>query len=338
MFGDSFGLAGEVGVVVLGGLPGDLFRPISIVGGASLPLAGASRRVKVAEQNKALPMDRIHFTYNHFHNALDFSTGDYSGTPAGRVFPVDRYTLAAEKTFLDGLTSVEVRMPFAGTADFETADFGVSGGEIGNLAVLLKLLLLRTDRTSAVIGLTVDVPTGSDVTGHAVGFEYVVRNEAVHLGPYAGFLWEPNERLFYQGFLQIDVPANSNTVNADAPALASPLSGRLHEQTVMYLDLGTGCWLHRNPHAHLLTGLAALVEIHYATTLSDSDSLLLVEDPTILAFGNSANRVDEVNLTVGLHAELRSNTILRVGGVFPLTDRHNRSFDSELQVQVERRF
>jgi hypothetical protein len=43
-------------------------------------------------------------------------------------------------------------------------------------------------------------------------------------------------------------------------------------------------------------------------------------------------------MTVGLHAEVACNTLVRVGGVFPLVSRDDRCFESEVQVQVERRF
>jgi len=324
MFGDFFNLGGNL-------VSSD---PDGV---APFPLAGASRRVKVAENNKALPMDRVHFIYNHFHHALEYTGPDLAGDPVSRVFDVDRFTIAVEKTLFGGLYSVEVRMPFAGEVDFDTGDFGVFGGDVGNLAVLLKRSLWQTRTSAAVIGLAVDLPTGSDVTGYARLYEYTLHNEAVHLGPFAGLLWAPDHRRFAHAFLQVDVPANGNALDV-TNVNTTPQSASFHEQTVMYLDLGVGYWVYRNPRARALTGVAGLLEVHYATTLNDAGSLTFFDGISTLDFGNSAGGVDEVNLTVGVHGEFARNTLLRVAGVFPLREDDDRSFDSEIQVQVERRF
>ena len=329
MFGDFFNLGGDLVAT----------DPIGIAT-APLPLAGASRRVKVAENNKALPMDRVHFMYNHFHDALDYNALGFPGGPGRRVFSVNRFTIAAEKTLMNGLYSVEVRMPFTSEADFNVEFFGISGGDIGNLAVLFKRLLWQTRTSAAVIGLAIDLPTGSDVDGFVNELDYTVYNEAVHLGPFAGLLWAPDRRRFAHAFLQVDVPASSNSIDFyDNVQLLGGRLGNLPEQTAMYLDVGAGYWLYRNRRAPRLTGVAALLEVHYATALTDA-SLRTITSPslTTLRFGNSANRVDEVNLTVGLHAEYARNTLFRVAGVFPLRDDDDRSFGSEVQVQVERRF
>ena len=45
-----------------------------------------------------------------------------------------------------------------------------------------------------------------------------------------------------------------------------------------------------------------------------------------------------VDLTIGLHAEFSRQTLVRVGASFPLGADPNRTFDSELLVQLERRF
>jgi hypothetical protein len=283
-------------------------------------------------------MNRVHFIYNHFHHALEYTGPDLAGDPFSRVFDVDRFTIAVEKTLFDGLYSVEVRMPFASDVDFDPGgEFGISGGDIGNLAVLVKRSLWQTRTSAAVIGLAIDLPTGSDVTGYARLYDYTLRNEAVHLSPFVGLLWAPDARRFAHAFLQVDVPANGNSLDVTNLNL-TPQSATFHEQTAMYLDLGVGYWLYRNPRARGLTGMAGLLEVHYATTLSDAGSLTFFDGITTLDFGNSTGGVDEVNLTAGVHGEFARNTLLRVAGVFPLREDDDRSFDSEIQVQVERRF
>ena len=53
----------------------------------------------------------------------------------------------------------------------------------------------------------------------------VIRNDAVHLGPFFGALWTPNERLFSHGFLQCDVASVGNTVTGQSRWLAPVRSG-----------------------------------------------------------------------------------------------------------------
>jgi len=324
MFGDTLPPGGQVQITA-----GTLFSAV-----ADVPLAGGARRIRVAENNKALPMDRVYFTYNHFENARDLVFDDNLLPPLQTVrsSPIDRYVIGIEKTFFDEVWSVDVRMPFVNRFSHTEALFNVSGGEIGNLHVNVKRLLHVTDWSAFVGGLGIDVPTGSDVKGTILGGTqaFEVNNDAVHLAPFVGFLHAPDDRWFYHGFLEVDVPLNGHAVSAGGA------SGRLNEQTLLNLDLSAGRWLCRRPDAFLLTGAAATVEFHYTTTLTDGDMATLLA-PDRYDF-NLGNRMDVVNLTVGVHAELAAKTTLHVGGAFPLTDRMNRLFDAEVQVQLNRYF
>ena len=81
-----------------------------------------------------------------------------------------------------------------------------------------------------------------------------------------------------------------------------------------------------------------MVEFHYTTTLQDADVVAGDVAGTAFQFGNFLNRVDVVNLTVGLQAEVSGCTSLRIGGVFPLDDNPERPFDAEIHVSLDRRF
>jgi hypothetical protein len=328
MFGDSFGPGGDLTIT-------DLLGPGPVDWATDVPLAAACRRVKVAENNKPLPQDRIYLLYNHFHNALVF---DRLANVAARDFSVDRYTFGFEKTFLDDLWSVELRMPFASDMDAAVPQFSVDGGSVGNLAVILKGLVYETDITSVAVGLGIDTPTGSDVRGltPAPLADYTFRNQAVHLMPFIGFMQAPNDIWFCEGFLQVDIPANGNPFELSAPGPGT--LGILNEQTLLYLDLSLGCWLYRNTCAPYLTGVASVVELHYTSTLQDTDIVAATAAGIAIDLRNSADRQDVLNLTVGLHAEVARHTLLRVGGVVPLRRGDDRFFDAEIQVQLERRF
>jgi hypothetical protein len=302
--------------------------PLNVDTILDLPLAGGALRSKISENNKALPMDRVYFQYNHFHNA---STTDFDATTVGDEFSghLDRYTIGLEKTFRDKLWSIDVRMPFATTEDITLPDVGVSGGAVGNLDVIFKRLLAVNDRGALAAGIGINTPTGSDVQISSWR-EYSLENQAVHLSPFIGTLYQPNDQLFYQAFLEVDVPLNGNRL-LYYPGTDVVELGVLTEQTLLKVDVSAGYWFYRNPRA-CLTGLASLVEFHYTGTLNDGD-VIEVGD----RFGSLLNRIDLANLTVGLHAELNRHTTLRVGGVFPLND-IDRAFDGEVQVSLNRYF
>jgi hypothetical protein len=56
------------------------------------------------------------------------------------------------------------------------------------------------------------------------------------------------------------------------------------------------------------------------------------------SFSNAENRLDLLNLTSGLQAQLSPLSALRVGAVVPLRNTPDRSFDAELQVSLNRKF
>jgi len=205
-------------------------------------------------------------------------------------------------------------------------------GEVGNLRVTLKRLLYASDTSVVGIGLPIGLPTGEDITGEGISSTFNLSNDAVHLAPFIGFARIPNDRLFYEGFLQVDVATSGNRVTFGDTDL-----GRLQEQTLLYVDFAVGYWLHRNPCAEWVTGIAPMLEYHYTTTLEDASLVTGTDGYQVLTFGNTYNRLDISNLTVGLHTELGKTTV-RVGGVFPLGGGGNRLYDAEVQVSINRRF
>jgi hypothetical protein len=87
------------------------------------------------------------------------------------------------------------------------------------------------------------------------------------------------------------------------------------------------------------------VELHYTTTLQDAKvfrrefpaSAFGEPVPVAASVGNVANRVDVVNLVLGLAAEVGRTTITN-GFVMPLSQDDNKAFDFEYNLQVQRRF
>jgi hypothetical protein len=314
---------------------------------------GGSRTAKMAENDIAMPVDRVFFGYNHYANIFEMQTQQAfpPGPTLFRQEPIDRYTLGVEKTFFNQMTSIELRMPFTGSFDASLPGQTVSSGNFGNLAVILKALLYRGENLGIGAGVGIDTPTGSGIDSkfNTFGATQTLRfdNQAVHLLPWVGFLYSPGDSqwgwgdsVFVTGFLQFDAAANGNMVRIIDPATGvSSNLGRFNEQNVLFSDISVGYWLYRNPYADRLTGLALITEVHYTTSVQNPDTVAGVGNNFAAAVTNPSGRFDVVNGTIGVQALMYDASSLRVAGVFPMGSRMDqRMFDSEVQVQFNRRF
>jgi hypothetical protein len=346
MFGD---LAGAVSTFTAANNT-SVGGPKVTTGTFSLPIAGGGSRVgKISENDSPIPRDRIFFSYNHFQNVFQISeTPQFPPGPTLiRQEPIDRYTLGFEKTFFDGWTSIEVRMPLLGGIDTQLQTVGFSStGNIGNLTVVLKSLLYMDNATAVGAGVAIETPTGTDTFTRINTTRLQFRNDAAHLLPYIGFVWSPGDPrwgwgsgLFLSGFAQIDINANGNRVDVvDRNNMPTQTLGTLTDQNLGFLDLAAGYWLYRDPNAPRLTGLAAVTELHYTTTLQNIDRINGNVNGAAFALNSTGNRFDVLNGTIGVQALLFDASSLRVAGVFPLGNEDRRLFDSEVQVQFNRRF
>ena len=97
----------------------------------------------------------MYFDYSFYHNV----------PITDPAIDVNAYVPGFEKTFLGGLMSFEMRLPMANTLD---SDFFVGGpnatssGEVGNLGMALKAILLQNRRLAVAGGLAMTVPTAQD--------------------------------------------------------------------------------------------------------------------------------------------------------------------------------
>ena len=96
-----------------------------------------------------------------------------------------------------------------------------SEGEIGNLGITVKALLLQSDTFAISGGLGIDCPTAKDLfcfesqSQFSSGIQ--IENQSVHLLPFVGGIWTPNDRLFCLGFMQFDIDANGDAVTTSSP-------------------------------------------------------------------------------------------------------------------------
>ncbi len=310
MFGDSFG--SFTGLTIDDTSPGNTRSEIR------LPKPGGPRVFK-NEQSRAMPTDRVFGLYHHFQNAFRLETASAN---------VDLFTLGFEKTFLEGNTSIELRMPLSNPVGLST---GINGQSFqthsaGDLIVTFKALLYSDESQAVALGLAVNTPTGSDLTVNVNDVQnFTLKNDATHLIPFVAYQATPNDDFFFNGFLQFDTPTNANSAQTSDGA-----SGSVTDQTLMYADASFGYWLFRDDEAELLQGLAGVLELHYTTSLTRADNV----DLGIVHFGANSGRVDVINLTVGLQANVARSTSIRAAFVTPLRDGKNRFFDSEISLAV----
>ena len=273
---------------------------------------------KIAENESALPEDRVFAGYNFYSDVtgpptpaslgqVDTVPTTVGGRPAtvstvvpGVVAPavnVHREVVGFEKTFLDKVGSIELRLP---VLQLEGED-GFGGDGFGDLTAVLKFALLRDRQTGDVLagGLAVTAPTGRGI---------LIPGGELHptlLQPFVGYLWSPG-RFYLEGFTSLAVPTDSRDV------------------TLLFNDVALGYVLYRGPAGQVLSGVAPVIEAHVNTPLNHRGTADLVTFP------------DLVDLTGGVHLDLYGRSTLTLGAATPVTG--PRVFDVEAIVQFNWRF
>lgn len=313
------------------GMLGDFFgggRPVSgpNSGPRGAPPRGgaATRIVKISENFSPQPRNRFYATYHFFNDAIDGSFGD-----------VNRYAFGFEKLFGGGRWSFELRATFAHTLASDQLDDPINSKdtEFGNMTMLIKKTIVADERKLVSAGLGVTVPTAEDVRlfrpmDRRLILE--VENRAVHLLPFLGVLWTPNDDWFIQGFSQLDIDTGGNPVHGDLMAMNLRPLGVVQDPTVLFLDGSVGYWVCRDSDRPWITGLAPVLELHYATTISDSD---IVQRDGFLV-GDLTRRYDVLAVTCGMHFELKNQLSVRPGIVAPLRNGDDRQFEYEVFLQA----
>jgi hypothetical protein len=309
MFGDFFG----------GG------NPISGPKGPAPPRGGAATRVvKISENYSPAPRNRVYATYHFFNDVF-----------GGRIGDVNRYALGFESTYWDDMASVEVRFPFAHTLSSMQVDGPriAKDTEFGNVTLMLKNVVRQEDDWLLSAGVGISFPTADDNRVVRPGDNRLIlhiQNEAIHFLPFLGLIASPNDRMFVQTFVQLDIDANGNPARGDLMAMNLMPLGVVQDPTLMFLDFSLGYWLHDDPCSPFLTAAAPIIELHYTTTLNAAD---LLQRAGFL-IGDLSRQFDILNLTLGTHFEFQDRWSLRPGFVIPLRDGDDRQFDFEFFLQA----
>ncbi len=283
-------------------------------------------RVKIAENTSPIPRDRVFVNYSLFDSVPLFAGG----------VTVNRFSPGFEKTFLAGLGSFEMRFPLASTLDSTIVLDGVAPMgrvEFGNLYMAAKCLLVRSNRAALSGGIVATVPTADDLRILAPGGTELVRvqNETVHLMPFLGWLVSSGP-VFMQGFLDLDIDTNGNSVYVNQYGQGLRSAGRIQGATLLDINLSSGYWLFRRSQNNCaptsLNGLAAMCELHISRSLQELD-YVSAEDFRV---GQPRHDLQQVAGVIGGALEFGAGHVLTVGYAVPIGNGADQAFDGELRA------
>ncbi|HUG17395.1 MAG TPA: hypothetical protein VMM56_00360 [Planctomycetaceae bacterium] len=261
---------------------------------------------KVADNNSAIPQDRVFLTYQYFN---DYRLQNIFGGPNSKR-DLQLYTVGLEKTFGGGNLSAELIVPFSYSPSpqfvWGAGIAPASQMELQDVAFGLKALLYQNDASAVSTGVRLEVPTAADI--HAVNIAGVLHNDVWAITPYLALLHNLTDDTFLQAFAAYRMRTTDQWVtSAGAPFQV----GR--EPNYLNLDAQLGHWLYRNHGSSGLTGLMASVELHYTGTF-EPVSPQGITGASVYLEGEQ----DILNLTTGITALFNDNATLTVGVVRPV--------------------
>lgn len=283
-------------------------------------------RVRMQDNNSALPQDRVYLDYNYFHNARFTENG----------FGINRLTPGIERTFCGGMASIECRIPVAATLNSETTfgeGFDTSNVEFGNLTIAPKVLLWVDDQRALAAGFGIALPTADDLEIFSTsGPTLTVSNDSVHVIPYLAYLCMPEySDYFVHSFLTLDVPTGGNDVLANTTGAGLQKIGEVRDQTLFSASASLGKFVYRNFHPGAgLKAMAWTTELHYTATLDDAD----VVQAGAFQVGTPDADLSLLNATIGGHL-FAGNSIFTAGYTLPVNS-DQRVFDGEFRFFINR--
>lgn len=286
-------------------------------------------RMKLAENESPIPRHRVFFNYSLFNNTSLIADG----------VTVNRFTPGFERTFHNDLMSLELRAPFASTLSSNIvvdSSNDLSKIEFGDLFIAYKALLMSRDDWALSAGLAVTVPTADDTNlFRADGTQLVsLVNESVHLGPFLGWAAVGRRDWFTQGFLQLDVDANGDSVFVNRSGDGLVLAGKQQDTTLLYIDVQVGRWLYRNDRrSRGVRGIAGTVEVHFNRSLQSTD-VVAVDNFRI---GQAKRDVQILSVVPGATFDLGPSAVT-LGYATQVGNGSDRQFDGELRVIWNRYF
>ena len=289
---------------------GGLLQPRMLISG-SRSFYMQNHVAKVAENNSAIPTDRVALQFNALQKV---NVGAVSGD-GFRYKDIQEYRILVEKTLFSPCLSAELIVPIYQTSEYHVESFGsyVLGpqldAEFGDLAFGVKWLMRKTNRSACSLGLRVEAPTSQDID---VTFaEDSITDDVWHFTPYLALQATPSDRCFMSLFGSYRL--NSTSMTSDNGTATYPI----REATYLMVDGSWGYWLVDRPRHRGLTGLAPVVELHYATTPTAEPSHNLVGIPVT---GWILGHTDYLTMTTGLAGSWNRGVTFGAGFAFPLRD------------------
>jgi hypothetical protein len=293
-------------------------------------------RQKITENMTPVPTDRFIFDYSYFHNVP---------LPNSKM-PVNRFTPGFEKTFLRKRFSLEMRFPLAVTIDntlHTNNEDRLNVARIGDTTAILKYLVFQQERLAMTVGLGLSLPFAEDthMIDSFTGREVIrSKHQSVHLMPYVGLLYVPNDKVFFQSYFQVDADANGGEIYvADLSGNGMLFAGRAKERTYAYTSLSLGYWLFRNyrQNGHLENGMNLMGELHWTQSIDRAAGVRHEQGNYIFDIGREKGNYTVVNMTLGTRYLFNEKTNVGIGYAVPLSNNH-RQFDGELRVTLNRYF
>ena len=303
-------------------------------------------RQKVTENMTPIPTDRLIFDYSYFHNVpLPY-----------RNMPVQRFTPGFEKTFFDKKFSIEMRFPFVATIDNELSTDNNNALNVtrwGDATAVLKWLVFKQKHWAMTLGLGVSLPFAEDTRlFDAPSGREVIRSEheSVHLMPYVGLLFLPNDRVFLQGYFQVDAAASGDPTYvgdlADQTGRRMIYAGKARERTYAYTSLSAGYWLFRHyarsgsrrdsHNGSLRRGMNVMGELHWTQSLDRASGVQYEQDNFRFDIGSDRANYSVLDLTLGTRFLFSEKTSVGLGYSVPLSNDHQ--FDGEMRLSLNRYF
>lgn len=309
-------------------------------------LGGGVGQIKLMETGSPIPRDRVMLNYSYF-----------SGVPIGTgKLNVSRFTPGFEKTFFDGNSSIEVRVPMAITAAStfvhdEESSINSTDYEFGNVTLFLKSLLYRDDTYAVSAGGGLVLPTAANTVMLSTfrgqyHTDLIIRNDAIHLMPFLGGTYTPNDRFFSQSMLQVDFSANGNPVSVESisPQFSfgegGPLKriGSLNDATFLYASVAAGYWLYRaDVGTSRITRFAPIAELHFNRSLQTTDSVTIPNSGFTYylrgqTIGAKASDIEVLNAVIGLTMLADDNKSLTAAYTVPLEGGVDKQFHGEFRI------
>jgi hypothetical protein len=292
-----------------------------VVADLVLPAAGGVvGRTKISDDNYPLPADRLIFDFDQFGGAAVTSRG----------MNVSRFSVGGEVTAFGGAASAELRLPFASTLDPVLTAGGATNREVvlGDVNLTLKGLVMNSDGVVVAGGVGFALPTAPDtLVQDASGINMLrLRNQSFIVTPFIGIALAPPADWFAQAWVQCSFDTTGNEV------MAPPLTfgdmqgiGRVYDAALLQTDIQIGYWVYRG----ITGGVAPFAELHWNQSLGARGDF--AANGVILRGGDT---LSELNVTLGVAAQVESNLFVELGFAFPLRQAPDRSFDYQVGLRA----